>query len=75
MNSFMIKAALKPFLPKLEGFLKGLELEEGEKEARIMLNVSNGELQIQIVAFGIGENGYPEVRRVIDRMTGEDLLK
>jgi hypothetical protein len=76
MNSKIIKAALKPFVPKLEGFLRGLEIDEenGEITTRIMLNVEDRELEISIVAIGI-ENEKPVVKRVLDKLTGDDLLK
>ena len=76
MNSKLIKLTLKPFVPKLEGFLRGLEIDEsnGEITTRIMLNVEDSELEISIVAIGI-ENGKPVVKRVLDKLTGDDLLK
>ena len=42
---------LKPLLPKLEGFLKShKDLEEGER-AKIMLDIVNDKIHIQIVAL------------------------
>lgn len=66
---------LKPVIPKLESWLKGHELEEGEKSVDIVLKVNKGELSILICAFGMNEAGKVEVKRVIDRMSGEDLVK
>ena len=47
----MLLGMLKPLLPKLEGFLKShKDLEEGER-AKIMLDIVNDKIHIQIVAL------------------------
>ena len=47
----MLLGMLKPFLPKLEGFLHSKkELKEGER-AKIVMDVINNQIHIQIIAF------------------------
>lgn len=47
----MLLGMLKPLLPKLEGFLKShKDLEDGER-AKIMLDIVNDKIHIQIVAL------------------------
>ena len=47
----MLLGMLKPFLPKLEGFLhSNKELEVGE-QAKIVMDIVNNQIHIQIIAF------------------------
>ena len=70
----MLKMVLKPLLPKLEEFFKSQELEEGELSSSALINIKDGVVDIRIVTLSKDEKGI-RINRVIDSMTGEDLVK
>jgi hypothetical protein len=75
MNKMLLKTMLKPVIPKLGSWLSGHTLKEGETSVDIVLKVSGSDLSILICAFGPNEDETrPEIKRVIDRMAGEDLV-
>ena len=70
----MLKMVLKPLLPKLEEFFKSQDLEEGELSSSALINIKDGVVDIRIVTLSKDEKGI-RINRVIDSMTGEDLVK
>lgn len=74
MKAGMLKMVLKPLLPKLEDFFNSQELEEDEISSSALINIKGGVVDIRIVTLSKDENGI-RINRVIDSMTGEDLVK
>ena len=70
----MLKMVLKPLLPKLEEFFKSQDLEEGELSSSALINIKDGVVDIRILTLSKDEKGI-RINRVIDSMTGEDLVK
>lgn len=70
----MLKMVLKPLLPKLEEFFNGQELEGDEISSSALINIKDGVVDIRIVALAKDEKGI-RISRVIDSMTGEQLVK
>lgn len=68
----MLLGILKPLLPRLEGFLNSQELEEGEK-TKILMDVINNEISIQIVAIKKMENGHFEITKVLQDINPTEL--
>jgi len=71
-NQSMILGLLKPLLPKLEGFLNSQDLEEGEK-SKILLDVIDKKIHIQIVAIKPMENGHFEITKVLQDIDPKDI--
>ena len=66
---------LKPFLPRLEGFLRNHpELKAGEY-ATINLQIINDAISIQIIAISIekNKNGKHEITRVLSDVDPQKL--
>ena len=72
----MLLGMLKPLLPKLEGFLKNQDNLKKDEFADIRMNVENKEIIIQIVAISgePNENGFHEVRRVLQDINADKDL-
>jgi len=70
----MLKMVLKPLLPKLEEFFNSQELEGDEISSSALINIKDGVVDIRIVALAKDEKGI-RISRVIDSMTGEQLVK
>jgi len=68
----MILGLLKPLLPKLEGFLNDQDLEKGEK-SKILLDVIDKKIHIQIVAIKQMENGHFEITKVLQSIDPKDI--
>ena len=69
----MLLGILKPLLPKLEGFLNShKDLESGEK-AKILLDVIDSQIYIQIVALKQKENGEFIITKVLQDIKPEQL--
>ena len=64
---------LKPLLPKLEGFLKSHEdLKEGER-AKIMMDIVDDKLHIQIVAIKQKDNGEFVITQILQDIDPKEL--
>ena len=74
MKAGVLKMILKPLLPKLEQFFNSQELEEDEISSSALINIKNNVVDIRIVTLSKDEKGV-RINRVIDSMTGEDLVK
>jgi len=71
-KSILVKM-LKPLLPKLEGFLtNNPNLTEGE-QAKIMLDVVDGEINIIIVAIMTDSDGKVIITKVMQKMGADEL--
>ncbi len=69
----MLFGMLKPLLPKLEGFLKShRELEDGER-AKIMLDIVDSKIHIQIVALKKKENGEFVITKILQDIDPKEL--
>ena len=62
----MLLGMLKPFLPKLEGFLhSNKELRVGE-QAKIVMDIVNNQIHIQIIAFKVIDGDHFNLRVLQD---------
>jgi len=69
----MLLGMLKPLLPKLEGFLKSHEdLKEGER-AKIMMDIVDDKLHIQIVAIKQKDNGEFVITQILQDIDPKEL--
>lgn len=69
----MLLGMLKPLLPKLEGFLKSHnDLEDGER-AKIMLDIVDAKIHIQIVAIKQKENGEFVITKILQDVDPKEL--
>ena len=69
----MLLGMLKPLLPKLEGFLKSHEdLKEGER-AKIMMDIVDDQINIQIVAIKKKDNGEFVITQILQDVNPKDL--
>ena len=69
----MLLGMLKPLLPKLEGFLKSHEdLKEGER-AKIMMDIVDDKLHIQIVALKQKDNGEFVITQILQDIDPKEL--
>ena len=69
----MLLGMLKPLLPKLEGFLKSHEdLKEGER-AKIMMDIVDDKLHIQIVAIKQKDNGEFVITQILQDIDPNEL--
>ena len=69
----LIANLVKPLIPKLEGYLKKMPLEEGEVKTIIQLDIDNSEIYISIVALKLNEEKELVINRVLDSFTAEKL--
>tara|TARA_R100001443_G_C3315281_1_gene168733 strand:- start:658 stop:900 length:243 start_codon:yes stop_codon:yes gene_type:complete len=68
----MLLGMLKPLLPKLEGFLKSHEnLNEGER-AKIVMDIVDDKIHIQIIAF---KEMKKETPRLVDEIICSQVLQ
>ena len=64
---------LKPLLPKLERFLKTHEnLKDGER-AKIMMDIVDDKINIQIVAIKQKDNGEFIITQILQDVNPKDL--
>ena len=69
----MLLGMLKPLLPKLQVFLKSHEdLKEGER-AKIMMDIVDDKLHIQIVAINQKENGEFVITQILQDIDPKEL--
>ena len=69
----MLLGMLKPLLPKLEGFLKSHEdLKDGER-AKIMMDIVDDKLHIQIVAIKQKDNGEFVITQILQDIDPKEL--
>ena len=69
----MLLGMLKPLLPKLEGFLKSHEdLKEGER-AKIIMDIVDDKLHIQIVAIKQKDNGEFVITQILQDIDPKEL--
>ena len=62
----MLLGMLKPFLPKLEGFLhSNKELIVGD-QAKIVMDIVNNQIHIQIIAFKVIDGDHFNLRVLQD---------
>lgn len=71
----LITRMIKPFIPKIEAWMKEMPLEKGEIKSTIMLDIADEEIAISIVALKLEEDSKKLiVSRVIETFTPEKLL-
>jgi len=69
----LLLGMLKPLLPKLERFLKEHEnLKDGER-AKIMMDIVDDKINIQIVALKQKENGEIFVSQILQDVNPNEL--
>ncbi len=69
----LLLGMLKPLLPKLERFLKEHEnLKDGER-AKIMMDIVDDKINIQIVALKQKENGEIFVSQILQDVNPKEL--
>jgi len=69
----LLLGMLKPLLPKLEGFLKNHEdLKEGER-AKIMMDIVNDQIHIQIVSIKQNDAGEFIITQILQDVNPKDL--
>jgi hypothetical protein len=69
----LLLGMLKPLLPKLERFLKTHEnLKDGER-AKIMMDIVDDKINIQIVAIKQKDNGEFIITQILQDVNPEDL--
>lgn len=70
----MIARMIKPLLPKLNKALNSHELEEGESKVSIVLDITDTDVNIKLVALGSSDDGKRvEIKRIIKTFTEAEL--